>query len=297
LSVYYNEINPFAAAWLRELMKAGQIPDGEVDTRSIADVQPDDLRGFHQCHFFAGIGGWAYALKLAGWPDDREVWTGSCPCQPFSSAGAQAGGDDPRDLWPAWFQLWRECRPSVVFGEQVEAAIGHGWLDRVCADVEPEGYAVGACSLPAASVGAFHIRQRLWFVADRLDDAGSARRGARPFSERSVATFAAGEAPERRGAGIEAGRGCAVDGLRSQGRELSAERAGECAARPTGLASFWSACDWLPCADGKARPVEPGTFPLAHGVSARVGRLRGYGNAIVPQVAQVFIEAYLEVTA
>jgi hypothetical protein len=57
---------------------------------------------------------------------------------------------------------------------------------------------------------------------------------------------------------------------------------------------FWQAADWLPCRDGKARPVEPGTFPLAHGVSARVGRLRAYGNAIVPQVAQVFIEAYLE---
>ena len=126
VKVYYNEIDEFAAAWLRELMKAGQIPDGEVDTRSIADVQPDDLRGFQQCHFFAGIGGWAYALKLAGWPEDRAVWTGSCPCQPFSSAGAQAGGDDPRHLWPTWFRLIRECRPNVVFGEQVESAIGHG---------------------------------------------------------------------------------------------------------------------------------------------------------------------------
>lgn len=163
---YYNEHDPKAAAWLRELVKEELIADGEVDTRSITDVQPDELRGFAQCHFFAGIGGWSYALRLAGWPDDRPIWTGSCPCQPFSAAGSQAGGDDPRHLWPAWFQLIRECKPDVVFGEQVESAVSHGWLDLVCDDLEAEGYAVGAVGLPACSVGAPHIRQRLWFVAD-----------------------------------------------------------------------------------------------------------------------------------
>src|SRR4051812_41930250 len=111
---YYNEIDTHAAAWLRELIKAGLIADGEVDERSIADVQPGDVRGFTQCHFFAGIGGWSYALRIAGWPDERHVWTGSCPCQPFSSAGAQAGGNDSRDLWPAWRVLIAECRPGVV---------------------------------------------------------------------------------------------------------------------------------------------------------------------------------------
>ena len=75
VSSYYNEFDPFAAAWLRELIKDGQIADGEVDERSIVDVRPDDLRGFTQCHFFAGIGGWSYALRLAGWPDDAPVWT------------------------------------------------------------------------------------------------------------------------------------------------------------------------------------------------------------------------------
>jgi hypothetical protein len=59
VAAYYNEIDSFAAAWLRELIKAGLIADGEVDERSIADVRPDDLRGFTQCHFFAGIGGWS----------------------------------------------------------------------------------------------------------------------------------------------------------------------------------------------------------------------------------------------
>ena len=145
---------------MRELIKAGLIADGEVDERSIVDVQPDDLRGFVQCHFFAGIGGWSYALRLAGWPDEREVWTGSCPCQPWSAAGAGLGADDPRDLWPAWFQLIRQSKPGIVFGEQVAGKAGRSWLDRVYVDLEKSGYAIGAIDLPAACVRAWHARQR-----------------------------------------------------------------------------------------------------------------------------------------
>src|SRR5262245_30179855 len=128
MAAYYNEIDPFAAAWLRELIKAKLIADGEVDERSITDVQPDDLRGFVQCHFFAGIGGWSYALRFAEWPDEHAVWTGSCPCQPFSDAGYSGGFGDSRHLWPAWFRLIRECRPGVVFGEQVASLDGCAWL-------------------------------------------------------------------------------------------------------------------------------------------------------------------------
>ena len=99
MSAYYNEIDPFAAQWLRELIKAGHIAPGEVDTRSIENA------GFTQCHFFAGIGTWSYALRCAGWPDDRPVWTGSCPCQPFSAAGKRKGTSDERHLWPTFFHL------------------------------------------------------------------------------------------------------------------------------------------------------------------------------------------------
>jgi DNA (cytosine-5)-methyltransferase 1 len=163
--VYYNEFDPEAAQWLRNLIVAGVIPCGDVDERSIVDVSPNDLAGYEQCHFFAGIGGWAYALRLAGW-GDSNVWTGSPPCQPFSAAGKGLGAQDERNLWYAFYRLIRECKPATLFGEQVAQAIGYDWLDTVSTDLEQEGYAVGAAVLPACSVGAPHKRERLWFVAD-----------------------------------------------------------------------------------------------------------------------------------
>ena len=165
MSAYYNEIEPYAAQWLRNLIKKGLIADGEVDIRSIVDVSPDDLRGFTQAHFFAGIGGWSHALRLAGWPDDRPIWTGSCPCQPFSVAGKGAGVDDPRHLWPHFHRLITAVRPPVVMGEQVAGAAGYGWLDGVRADLETEGYASRGVDIPACAVDAPHIRSRLYWIA------------------------------------------------------------------------------------------------------------------------------------
>ena len=163
---YYNEINPHAAAWLRNLIKLGVIAPGEVDERSILDVAPDDLRGFTQCHFFAGIGVWSYALRLAGIGDGVEVWTGSCPCQPFSEAGAGGGFDDERHLWPAWHWLISQRRPCRVYGEQVASNRGLEWLDLVQADLQGANYTGVAVDLCAAGVGAPNVRQRLYFVAD-----------------------------------------------------------------------------------------------------------------------------------
>lgn len=162
MPAYYNENNAYAAEWLRNLIAAGHIPAGDVDERSIEEVQPDDLRGYTQCHFFAGIGGWPYALQLAGWDATRPVWTGSCPCQPFSVAGKQRGDADERHLWPVWFRLISECRPPVIFGEQVASRPALAWLDGVCADLEGADYACAAANLPAAGVAAPHLRQRLY---------------------------------------------------------------------------------------------------------------------------------------
>jgi len=281
---YYNEIDPSIAAWLRELIRRNLIAAGEVDERSIEDVRPSDLRGYTQCHFFAGIGVWSYALRLAGWSDDRPVWTGSCPCQPFSQAGKGVGFADERHLWPAWFHLIQQCRPAVVFGEQVASPDGLAWLDLVQGDMEGQGYAIGASDLCAAGVGAPHIRQRLFFVAN------ADRRGCEARSERYASMeyrAAAGADSSARGMGD-------ADDARLEGWELSAERSGELATRPSGVAGYWSNADWIPCRDGKLRPVEPGTFPLVDGAPARVVRLRGYGNAINAEVAAEFIRAAVE---
>jgi len=169
MTAYYNEYNKYAAEWLCNLIAAGHIAPGVVDTRSIEDVHPADLQDFTQCHFFAGIGVWSLALRRAGWPDDRPVWTGSCPCQPFSAAGQGAGFADERHLWPAFHHLIRQRRPAVVLGEQVASKDADPWIDLVQDDMEGVGYRFGAIPFPSAGVGAPHIRDRLYWVADAND--------------------------------------------------------------------------------------------------------------------------------
>lgn len=381
MAAYYNEIDEYAAKWLKNLIASGLIPAGDVDTRSVVDVVPEDLRGYDQAHFFAGIGGWAYALRLAGWPDDRPVWTGSCPCQPFSSAGKRGSFDDERHLWPAWFDLIEKCSPPVVLGEQVASKDGLAWLDLVSSDLEGEGYAFAALDICAASVGAPHIRQRIWFVGladadhngrrkhgiglgstpgageggpqqrERIRpnpaDGRAALRVGHPDGDGSPSGRAAAAAARHGDPAVAAGgaRGLADvlgaglerlardgDGSREPGRvapgpdgSIAAEGASGGVAgggRPCTPDSFWGNPDWLFCRDGKWRPVEPGTFPLAHGLPAgmgklcpgvrglaevagldaaslkrakayRIGALRGYGNAIAPELAAEFIRAVM----
>ncbi|UQP02331.1 DNA cytosine methyltransferase [Burkholderia multivorans] len=94
------------------------------------------------------------------------MWTGSCPCQPFSAAGKGGGFDDERHLWPHWHWLIAECRPAVVFGEQVASSAVDDWIDLVQTDVEALGYAYGCVPFPSAGVGAPHIRDRTFWLAD-----------------------------------------------------------------------------------------------------------------------------------
>ena len=300
---YYNEWDAPTAAWLRELIRQGHLPAGDVDERSITEVQPDEIRHYTQWHFFAGIGGWPLALRLAGWPEDRPVLTGSPPCQPFSGAGKQRGVKDERHLAPAWLALVAALRPACVFGEQVAAAVRKDdWLDDLLDALETEGYSTGAIVLPACGVGSPHIRQRLW-IAGRLGDAklsGLERHAGHGDDWRESGRF--DQAADRSAA--EAGSVDWLADARNSSDQRSKSRAverglpsavGENAAFWTDAThGGWDDADWLFCRDGKWRPVEPGTFPLAHGVSARVGRLRGYGNAIVPQVAVEVIKAAQE---
>ena len=291
---YYNEIEDYAATWIENLILDGLIPDGKVDRRSIVDVHPSDLEGFTQCHFFAGIAGWALAARLAGWPDDRELWTGSPPCQPFSVAGRQAGTADDRHLWPHLFRLARARRPAVLMGEQVAAAVGKNWLDGVFADLEGVGYACGAAVVPACAVDAPHRRDRLWFVADDLVadadiDGWISRSGNDSPARHGHPVAAAGGASDGGALADASGRRCGESGSREVQFSRGAEAVG---GSETGTA--WANAGWIIGHDGKARRVEPGIRLLANGISARVGRLRAYGNAIVPQVAAEVIGAFMD---
>ncbi len=426
----YNEIDDYAATWLENLIARGLIAKGVVDRRSIEDIHPDDLRGFRQVHFFAGIAVWSYALRRAGVSDDTAIWSGSCPCQPFSAAGKGGGVDDERHLWPAFFHHIRERRPERVVGEQVASKDGLGWVDLVFTDMEEADYAIGTVDTCSAGSGAPHIRQRLRFAAydlrsssGRMADGEIFGRNERsrlrrrrqiergwfvPAHNGSTEWLANGDGDEQRegrntggpagervwsepsrrdhfgwmdnnnnkgleGFGsryqAEIGRLAAVgsvaeageldgmgnpcfDGDREHSRVVSGDEgqyeewpevsgnppvsagsidrladvesagrgeqcadAGRCGersraqeleqrprgrglfghnqpARPTN--GFWSDADWLFCRDGKWRPVEPGTLPLAHGVAARVGRLRAYGNAVDAEATTDFLEAFLE---
>lgn len=247
---YYNEWNSDSADQLELLIADGQIADGVVDRRSIADVDADDIKPFTQAHFFAGIGGWSLALRMAGWDDNTSVWTGSCPCQPFSIANVAHGGgkgnEDERHLLPIFGDLIEKRLPDTIFGEQVADAIGKGWLDELSSILENSAYACGKVVLPAIAYGASHERKRLYWVAD----------SCRPRWERHKP--------------VECVPKSALTSFPFYGNPLvDARRA---------LDGDYS--DLLPC----------------NGLSVQMERaaVKGYGNAIVPEVASAFIRAYME---
>lgn len=253
---YFNENNAAAAHIIECLIRDGVIADGDVDRRSIKEVEPSDLDAYTQCHFFAGGGLWSVAARMAGWPDARPLWTGSCPCQPFSVVGAGAGESDARHLWPDFFRLVRSVRPAVVMGEQVAGAAGYRWFDGVAADLEREDYASRAVDIPACAVNAPHQRQRLYWVAMPMGDAESIGRGWGPHEQ-------------------------------NEGRR-------QFAYPNSGAGACWADAEIRRGADGKERRVGAGVSVLGHGVPRRVDQVRIAGNAIVPALAAEVIGALMD---
>jgi len=328
VTTLYADIDPRLCRWIRGCIREGMLPDGEVVEHDIRDMEAGDVAGYGQVHFFAGIGGWAYALRLAGWPGEWPVWTGSCPCPPFSLAGKkrcqQCGGrlgfaagydsligrfgcekcrwTDKRHLWPAWLRLIRQCRPPVLFGEQVAGPTARRWLAGVRSDLEAVGYAVGAADLCAASVGAPHPRQRLFWMA---------------------ITKGFGYKDGCKGKDRRTGRKDTITRDSAKGDRMADIKDPE-NGRPSNKHTRanpeapWADFSVVWCRDPRLglvpRRTEPGVLPLAHGLpqgvgsggtrsdrmellaakANRRGRLRGYGNAIVPQLAAVFVRVVME---
>ncbi|HCR1107398.1 TPA: DNA cytosine methyltransferase [Klebsiella aerogenes] len=282
MTAYYNEFDPYAAQWLRNLISAGHIAPGVVDQRSITEVTPDDLKGFKQVHFFAGVGVWSYALRRAGWPDDRPVWTGSCPCQPFSAAGRRKGKADDRHLWPVFYRLVKECRPVAVFGEQVASNDGLDWLDNVLFDLESADYAAAAVDLCAAGVGAPHIRQRLFWVADAIGN-GSQRGlpGGQDAQREAVDRSARRSGADHRLADADRER-CEVERVQHLARKEGDQAAGSCADHRLAHAHGDECLQSLPGGRGEESRKAPSEWAefLRAGVSGRAGNaLRVPGTA------------------
>ena len=257
---------------------------------------------------FAGIGGFDLGLERAGfeikwqveideycqrvlakhWPRVRrygdiraidwrtiepvDVLCGGFPCQPFSLAGQRRGTDDDRYLWPEMRLAVLHAEPTWVIAENVPGLIGPA-LDEVLSDLEAAGYETGTLAVPACAVDAPHIRQRIWILAH-----------ARRFSSNR-------RSGERRGPQETGTCDCVtrssqyaehVADADSQLHRHGYDGAGEMV-RP---AEEEDARSWAAISNQDHWSAEPSVGRVAHGIPHRVDRLRGLGNAIVPQIAE-----------
>ena len=218
-----------------------------------------------------------------------DIITGGYPCQPFSIAGSKKGEEDPRHLWPEYFRLVKECRPTWVIGENVSGHIKLG-LDTVLTDLESEGYSTRTFSLSASSIGANHQRERVWIVA--YSDVEDTRRGswgkqfARDKESLGQWTY---EKTERSGNTSEASRS-------SEGAETLADTNSE-------RGRMWQTgsqdAEDVRQSSGSQKTfgwwnTEPNVGRVAHGVSKRTHRLKSLGNSLIPQIPYYLGKSILE---
>lgn len=253
MTAFYNDNKKECCLWLEELIRQNCLPSGKVQCCDVSSANPKDAI---QCHWFAGIGGWARALDTINWPSNMPVWTASLPCQPFSTAGKQKGFNDQRHLWPAFFEHVKDRTPPILFGEQTQSELGRDWLSHILFELDSLGYRGVAADLCGACVGSPQKRQRLYWMA---------------------------YAP-------------------SWGKRENWETVQRALGRCDNLNSFWAGTDDIREATprnnagngGRVRPIKPGIQPMAHGIPSAMVLNGGAGNAIIPQVAALFIRSSID---
>ena len=255
---------------------------------------------------------------VKGKEGDADVIVGGFPCQPMSVAGKRKGTDDDRYLWPEMFRLIREIKPQFVIGENVKNIINiqDGVVfETVCTDLESEGYEVQSFNIPAAGVGAPHRRERIWIVAhaeryneiqqiqksDGIQDQVQSKRGQKDsaswISSRANSIRQTDNRYETNVANTKSieshvGEHGKHQEERSRQGEIRGENSHDANTYSKRLERFRAEHELRNSKEEKQTSgnswwsVEPNVGRVANGVPGRVHRLKGLGNAIVPQIAK-----------
>lgn len=319
---YYNDSEKFVCRWLENLIMFGHIPNGIVDCRPIQEITPNDLKGFTQCHFFAGIGGGASPLNSRGGQKIDRSGPAPAPANRSPSQGNKKGSPIP-----ATYGL-----PGSIFKRN--AALQSSLVSRLQTLLtgSPECEVIwavwitpwGGIPIEAACAGAAQYRDRFWFVAERDDTKRRAEESRRHNDNREDAGRGEGHGDVAEcGVGVLAPiRRPRLEGKQSQPQNplpqlQSLQRAGLLnMVRPPfdGWGQGWTESEFrgrgftatvasLPngggqfigCPDGKYRRLPPPRVRwLGNGIPSRVAQLRALGNSIYPPVAAAFIRAYME---
>ncbi len=223
-----------------------------------------------------------------------DIITGGYPCQPFSVAGKQKGVEDKRHLWPEYFRLIKECRPTWVIGENVSGHIKLG-LDSVIEDLESEGYATRTFSISASSIGANHKRERIWIVANshntrnrtpQYDCKQKQSKNKQEWKEHSQYKFSGQSKNVANAYGVNDAVGRVDRTIQETGGSGSIDERG------SGTnANGFSQSSKNETLDSKKQftnqnywKTEPNVGRVVNGVPHRVDRLKALGNSLVPQI-------------
>ena len=263
---------------------------GGFETKAFCDIEkyPRQVLQKHWPHVkqYEDIKELNYERLKADGIDSIDIITGGYPCQPFSIAGRQKGEQDPRHLWPEYFRLVKELRPTWVIGENVSGHIKLG-LDTVIEDLESEDYSVRPFSISASSIGANHQRERIWILAHsrrsqwpraefRGENENETRQENANQFERSSSTSE-------------------VDVANTNDERLQRQWQSRNQFTPRFNSSRESSEEGQRTVGQGWWESEPNMGRVAHGIPKRVDRLKSLGNSLVPQIPYYIGKTILEV--